>query len=140
MAFGRLSGTGRTQVTAEINMIPMIDVMLVLLIIFILTTPLLVHAVKVDLPRVASEADPPLATDITLSLDKDGQVWWGDAMVTTADLEHRLAAEGLKAEAPEVQIRADRAVPYGQVADLMARASRSGLHKLAFVSSPTPPQ
>jgi biopolymer transport protein ExbD len=117
-------------------MIPMIDVMLVLLIVFILAAPLLVHAVKVDLPRETSQADHPRPADITLSIDKDGQIWWGTAALSAADLDQRMEQEGGKAETPELHIRADRNVSYGAVADLMALASRKGLHKLAFASDP----
>jgi biopolymer transport protein ExbD len=136
MAFGKFSDDGQAQPTAEINMIPMIDVMLVLLIVFILAAPLLVHAVKVDLPRETSQADHLHPADISLGIDKDGQIWWGMAPVTAADLDQRLEEEGRKAETPELHIRADRNVSYGHVADLMALASRKGLHKIAFVSDP----
>lgn len=138
MAFGRFSDGGQNQPMAEINMIPMIDVMLVLLIVFILAAPLLVHAVKVDLPSETSQADHPLPADITLSIDKDGQIWWGSDPVAATDLDRHLEEEGAKAETPELHIRADRNVAYGRVADLMALASRKGLHKLAFVSDPSP--
>ena len=136
MAFGKFSDDGQSLPTAEINMIPMIDVMLVLLIVFILAAPLLVHAVKVELPRETSQADHPLSADITLGIDKDGQVWWGTDAIAAADLVQRLEQEGRKEETPELHIRADRNVSYGHVADLMALASRKGLHKMAFVSDP----
>jgi biopolymer transport protein ExbD len=136
MAFGKFSDDGQSQPTAEINMIPMIDVMLVLLIVFILAAPLLVHAVKVDLPRETSQSDHPLPSDITLCIDKDGQVRWGADPVNVIELERRFDEAGRKTEAPELHIRADRNVTYGYVADLMALASRKGLHKMAFVSDP----
>jgi biopolymer transport protein ExbD len=136
MAFGKFSDAGQSQPMAEINMVPMIDVMLVLLIVFILAAPLLVHAVKVDLPRDTSQADHPLPADITLGIDREGQIWWGTALVTTAELDRRLEQEGGKPETPELHIHADRNVSYGHVADLMALASRKGLHKMAFVSDP----
>ncbi|PPQ37762.1 ExbD/TolR family protein [Rhodopila globiformis] len=129
---------GAEQPMAEINMIPMIDVMLVLLVVFILTAPLLAQAVKVDLPREVAAADSPLPADITLSVDKDGQVWWDTAAVTPAELDRRLDDAGRQADPPEVRIRADRAVDYGHVADVMALAARKGLHRLAFVSDPAP--
>jgi biopolymer transport protein ExbD len=136
MSFGKFSAGDQSQPTAEINMIPMIDVMLVLLIVFILAAPLLVHAVKVDLPHETSQPDHPLPADIALSIDKEGQVWWGTEAVAPAELERRLDEEGRKPETPEIHLHADRATAYGPVADVMALASRKGLHKLAFVSDP----
>jgi biopolymer transport protein ExbD len=140
MEFGGFTPDDADQPTAEINMIPMIDVMLVLLIVFILAAPLLARAVKVDLPREVATADRPLPADITVSVDKAGQVWWENTPVTAAELDRRLDDEGRKADPPEVHIRADRDVTYGHVADLMALASGKGLHKLAFVSDPVPRQ
>jgi len=136
MAFGSFSGDDTAQPTAEINMVPMIDVMLVLLIVFILAAPLLAQAVKVELPRESVPADQARPADITVSIDKDGQAWWETAAVDAAELTHRLEEEGRKADPAELHIRADRAVAYGHVADVMAQASRQGLHKLAFVSDP----
>ena len=138
MEFGGFTPDDADQPTAEINMIPMIDVMLVLLIVFILAAPLLARAVKIDLPREVAAADHPLPADITVSIDKAGQVWWDNAPVTAAELDHRLDAAGRKADPAELHIRADRDVTYGHVADLMALAARKGLHKLAFVSGPVP--
>ncbi len=138
MEFGTFIPDDADQPAAEINMIPMIDVMLVLLIVFILAAPLLTRAVKIDLPREVAAADRPLPADITLSLDKAGQVWWQNAPVTPAELALRLDAAGRQADPPELHIRADREVAYGHVADLMALASGKGLHKLAFVSDPVP--
>lgn len=138
MAFGKFSSDGRQQPNAEINMIPMIDVMLVLLIIFILSAPLLVHAVKVALPQETTQPDQPQPEDIAISIDKDGGVWWGTDPVEPAELARRLAEAGAKPETPELHIRADRDAVYGHVADLMAAAANAGLHKLAFVSDPSP--
>jgi len=136
MSFGKFSADDGAQPTAEINMIPMIDVMLVLLIVFILAAPLLVQAVKVELPKESAAADQARPTDISLSLDKDGQVFWETTAVDPAELTRRFEEEGRKPDPAELHIRADRAVAYGHVADLMAQASRQGLHKLAFVSDP----
>lgn len=139
MTFGKFSTDGVDQPATEINMVPMIDIMLVLLVIFIMAAPLLTRAVKVDLPHESAAVDHRQPADITLSVDKAGQVWWGDAPIAPADLARRLDEAGRQADPPELHIRADRAAAYGGVADLLALASHKGLYKFAFVSDPPSP-
>jgi len=138
MAFGKFSDDGLGQPSAEINMVPMIDVMLVLLIVFMLAAPLLTQAVKIDLPREAAAAEQPEPANVTVSIDAAGQVWWDGSAVNTNELARRLDEASHLADPPELRIRADRATAYAHVADLMAAASERGLHKLAFVSDPIP--
>ena len=136
MTFGGLQSGGRAQDIAEINMIPLIDVMLVLLIIFIITAPLLTHAVKVDLPQAASEPAPPQPDAIQLSIQADGTVFWNTDEVDANTLQTRLAAAGQQSPQPELHLRADGELAYKHVARLMADASRAGLTKLGFVTDP----
>ncbi|MFN3751851.1 MAG: ExbD/TolR family protein [Thiobacillus sp.] len=136
MAFGGLHAGGRTQDIAEINMIPLIDVMLVLLIIFIITAPLLTHAVKVDLPAAASQPAPPPADAIQLSIQADGTVFWNTEAVDAATLQARLAAAGRQSPQPELHLRADGELAYKHVARLMSDAARAGLTRLGFVTDP----
>ena len=140
MAFASMDG-GEDEPLAEINMVPLIDVMLVLLIIFMVTAPLLTHAVKVDLPKAASTASEPRPEAIELSIDRDGQVFWNGQAIEATDLETRLAEAGANtgqaAVVPELRLRADRQTPYEKVAQVMSAASRHGLTRLGFVTDPS---
>ncbi len=128
---------------ADINMTPLIDVMLVLLVIFILTAPLLTHAIRLDLPRAASAAAADTPQTITVALDAAGKLYWNDAPtpITQAELQTRLnaAARSGAAEAPELHLRADQAVPYRAVAAVMAAAQQAGLDRIGFVTAPATP-
>lgn len=137
MAFGSLPGDEDEQPLSEINMIPMIDVMLVLLIVFMITAPLLTNAVKLDLPKASSQLNQPKPEVITLSIDSAGKTYWNEQEVDeTALLARMESASKAPGELPEIQLRIDRRVEYGTIADVMAAASRHGLHKIAFVSQP----
>ena len=137
MAFGKLSSDSDDQPLSEINMIPMIDVMLVLLIVFMITAPLLTNAVKLDLPEASSQANQPKQDDISLSIDGAGKMYWNDKPVDEAALIAQMSAVDQKAqELPEIQLRIDKSVEYGAIAKVMALASQHGLHKIAFVSQP----
>lgn len=122
----------------EINMTPLIDVMLVLLVIFIITAPLMVNTVKVDLPQAhAPSTVDTHAPTLAVAIDKDGMVYVRDQVVTDIALEQVLRqAANLNAQT-EVQLRADRAVPYGRVLEFMALTNRAGLSRVAFVSRPS---
>lgn len=137
MAFGGFNNPGRPQATAEINMIPLIDVMLVLLVIFIVTAPLLTHAVRVDLPQASSAPAPADPQAIELSIDAQGQTHWNAEPVSEAELAARLAATAQRQPQPELRLRADGAVPYRQVARVMAAAARAGQQRVGFVTVPT---
>jgi biopolymer transport protein ExbD len=136
MAFGAFDhGTGG-QPMAEINMIPLIDVMLVLLVIFIITAPLLTHAVKVDLPKASSQANQTKPDNIQLAVLKTGEVLWNGEALDRSSLEQRLSAAAKLSPQPEVHIRGDGAAEYRHVAQLMSAAARAGLGRIGFVTDP----
>ena len=137
MAFGGFDrGSGQAPM-AEINMIPLIDVMLVLLVIFIITAPLLTHAVKLDLPKASSNADIQKPEKIEFAINNQGQLFWNGERISREDAAAKFAEEGKKRPQPEVYLRADQNVPYRYVAETLADASKAGLSKIAFVSEPT---
>ncbi|MGB7990421.1 MAG: biopolymer transporter ExbD [Candidatus Methylophosphatis roskildensis] len=126
---------------AEINMVPMIDVMLVLLIIFIITAPLLTHAVKVDLPRAQSEVNHPPPEHIQIGIDADARIYWSGEAVSLEQLAERMRAAAAADPRTELQLRADQAVAYRVVAQVMSEAARHGLARIGFVTEPaTPPR
>ena len=137
MAFGGINPASSSPDVAEINMIPLIDVMLVLLVIFIITAPLLTHAVKIDLPAAASAPSAPLPDTIALSIKADGSVYWNDAPVDAAAWQAQMQRAAAHTPQPEIHIRADGGVAYRHVATVMADAARAGLTKLGFVTDPT---
>lgn len=137
MAFGKLSDDGGGQPQSEINMIPLIDVMLVLLIVFMITAPLLSNAVKVDLPQASSSPEDIKNNDIKLALKASGELFWSGEAISRDALELRLQNAAKQQPVPELHIHADRNLDYGKVADIMALSSRSGVSKIAFVSEPT---
>ena len=135
MAFG--SGLDdNDEVMSEINMTPLVDVMLVLLIIFIITVPVLTHAVKVDLPQAENQRNSVESETVTLTVSRDGALHWNRDAISLAVLEERLQQATLQQPQPEVHIRADQAVEYGQVAQAMAMIQRAGIEKLGFVTDP----
>jgi len=125
-----------TEVMNEINMTPLVDVMLVLLIIFIITVPVLTHSVKVDLPRADNTPNELKPETINLAVNADGNIFWNETQVTMEDLDLRLAAEANKQPQPEVHIRGDRTVDYEHVIKTMAAVQRAGILKLGFVTEP----
>ena len=136
MAFGGLSNQRGAQPVAEINMIPLIDVMLVLLVIFIVTAPLLTHAVKIDLPRASSELNTPKRENIHLSIDAAGTVYWNGERVEGSALQARMAESARLDPQPELHIRADGELAYKQVVSVMSHASKAGLTRIGFVTDP----
>ncbi len=135
MAFGG-GFDSDNEVMSEINMTPLVDVMLVLLIIFIITVPVLTHSVKVDLPRVSNEKQEIKPQTITLTVKADGSVFWDDSPIDAAVLELKLSEQAQKQPQPEVHIRGDKAAPYEHVLKTMAAVQQSGLLKLGFISEP----
>jgi biopolymer transport protein ExbD len=121
---------------AEINMIPFIDVMLVLLVIFIVTAPLLTHAVRIDLPQASALPNPPPPGHVDLAIGADAQLFWNGQAITASGLDDRLRAAAAQTPQPELQLRAERVTPYGKVAEVMAAASRAGLSRIGFVTEP----
>jgi biopolymer transport protein ExbD len=137
MAFASLDSGDDNLPLAEINMVPLIDVMLVLLIIFMVTAPLLTHAVKIDLPRAASTPNVVKAAHVQLTIDAAGRVFWNGEPLQPAHLSERLAAAGAQATPPELHIRAERTTPYEQIAQVMSQAARHRVFTIGFVTDPT---
>ena len=139
MAFGSFNSHGAGAPQSEINMVPLIDVMLVLLVIFILTAPLLSHAVHIDVPQATSAPDQPDPAKIDLAIDADGKMFWNDQPIAEDELETRFAVVSKQDPQPELHLRADKGTRYEVLAKVMADASRSGMHKIGFVSTPDAP-
>ena len=137
MAFGTQDETD--EVMNEINMTPMVDVMLVLLIIFIITVPVLQHSVNIDLPRATSTPQQARPETIRLAVDARGQYWWNDLQLAEKDLAPRLQAEAARTPQPELHIRGDKAARYEFVAQAMAAAQQAGLRKIGFITEPKAP-
>jgi len=136
MAFGSMDSGETGAPLAEINMVPLIDVMLVLLIIFMVTAPLLTHAVKVDLPKAASAPNDARRENVQLAIDAASQVFWNGEPVDQAALAQKLAMAARIEPQPELHIRAERSTPYDQVAQVMSAAARNGLTRIGFVTDP----
>lgn len=136
MAFGRLPGGDEEQPVSEINMIPMIDVMLVLLIVFMITAPLLTHAVKLQLPQASSSPNQIEPQSVMISLDAGSRCYWNGEAITREALTQKLAQLGAQEESPMIQLYVDRQVPYAELASLLAESSHYGLQKIAFVMTP----
>ena len=127
------------QMLSEVNMIPFIDVMLVLLIIFIITVPVIKHAVNIDLPQASNQKLLDKPENIRLSVDANGTYFWNDTKVEDTDFEQRLQAAAAQEPQPELHIRGDKAVRYERVAQAMAAAQRAGVRKIGFVTEPAAP-
>ena len=136
MAFGGLVNDAGDGDNAEINMIPLIDVMLVLLVIFIITAPLMTHAVKVNLPVAASQPSPDKPETVNLSIKADGSVYWNAEPVDTAAWQARTDLAAQKNPQPEIHLRADGDLAYRNVVQIMSDAARAGLTRLGFVTDP----
>ena len=119
---------------SEINMTPLVDVMLVLLIIFIITVPVMKHAVPVELPRASSQAPDPAATSIRLTVDAQGVFYLNDVQVSDDELDRLLREQAARQPQPQVHLKGDRAVRYERVAQAMAAVQRAGLHQIGFVT------
>lgn len=136
MAFGGINKSVSSQPMAEINMVPMIDVMLVLLIIFIVTAPLLTHAVKLELPQASSTPNITKPDNIQLAIDAEGAVHWNGEFVDIETMRTQMSAAALLQPQPELHLRADRSTPYEKLAQVMSEAARSGLTKIGFITEP----
>ena len=136
MAFGSFRQGSAPAPMAEINMIPLIDVMLVLLVIFIITAPLLTHAVKVDLPKASSSPNITRPENVQLVIDAEGRVFWNGEVLGRDGWRQRMQSAAALKPQPEVHLRADGAVAYRRVAEVMADAAKSGLTRIGFVTDP----
>ena len=134
MAFG--TQDDQDEVMNEINMTPMVDVMLVLLIIFIITVPVMKHAVNIDLPRASNVPQDAKPETIRLSVDAAGDFFWNEAKVTEEAMLLQLKAAATQTPQPELHIRGDKAVRYERVATAMAAAQQAGVRKIGFVTEP----
>ena len=136
MAFGGFGNGGAQAPMSEINTTPLVDVMLVLLIIFMITAPLLTHAVKIDLPTATNAPNEAPPDTTTLSLDAEGALYWNDTPLPREMLPARLDAMATQQPQPELHLRADKATRYEAIAEIMAAARQAGINKLGFVTAP----
>jgi biopolymer transport protein ExbD len=136
MAMSPFAGDDDDGLMNEINMTPLVDVMLVLLIVFMVTIPVIRHAVKIDLPHASSQKEDTKPAQVTVSIDADGNVLWDSAKVDDAALAAKIAAAAQANPQPELHLDADRKVPYEKVAQVMSAAQAGGLTKIGFVTQP----
>lgn len=138
MAFGKFDSDSDSEdeVLSEINMIPLIDVMLVLLIVFIITVPVIRHAVQLELPQATSQPSQERPATIRLAIDAQGQYHWNEAAISDQELQTRLDAAAAQQPQPELHLSGDKAVRYERVAQAMAAAQRAGLGKIGFLTRP----
>jgi biopolymer transport protein TolR len=134
MAFGRLERTKGQEPMSEINVTPLVDVMLVLVVIFIITAPLLASSIRLDLPRAEGTQAADAPRFVTLVLDRAGQAFLNDKPVTALELADQLAGAGRQNPEMEVQLRADQGVPYGKVVEVMGLVHKAGLSRIGFVA------
>jgi biopolymer transport protein TolR len=140
MSFGRLERAEGAQPMSEINVTPMVDVMLVLLVIFILTAPLLASSIKLDLPKTDAATSGASPKFVTLVVDKSGQIFLNEKPVAIEELRASLTRTASLNPDTEVQLRADETVPYGKVVEVMGAAQKAGLNRIGFVAeAPTVP-
>lgn len=136
MSFGGFDSHKQRQPLADINVVPLVDVMLVLLVIFIITAPLLTHSVKIDLSKASSNPNITKPEHIELAIREDGSLFWNGELVPFDALPSRFAMEVKNEPQPELHIRADRLAHYEYVAKVMSEAAKQGLLRIGFVTDP----
>jgi biopolymer transport protein TolR len=136
MAFGRLERTKGEPPMSEINVTPLVDVMLVLVVIFIITAPLLASSIRLDLPKAEGAQPGDAPRSVTLVVDKAGQLFLNDKPVAAPQLAEQLSATAKQNPETEIQLRADQGVPYGKVVEVMGIAHKAGLSRIGFVAEP----
>ncbi len=136
MAQGNFNRYRGSMPMADMNVVPLVDVMPVLLVIFIVTAPLLTHSVKIDLPKASSSVNITQPEHVELAIRESGELFWNGEAVPMELLASRFAAEAVREPQPELHIRADRHVHYEKVAQVMALAAKGGLVRIGFVSDP----
>jgi biopolymer transport protein ExbD len=136
MAFGGLNESDESRPMAQINMIPLIDVMLVLLIIFIITAPLITHSVRINLPQASASVNPEKPEKVTLSIDDQGEMYWNNSLIDMARLQDNLVQTAHRKPQPVLQLRAEKTTQYQRLAEVMAAAQRAGIEKMGFVTEP----
>ena len=139
MAFASFDSRSAGAPMAEINMVPLIDVMLVLLVIFIVTAPLLTQAVKLELPKANARPNIVKADKVEFAIDAAGQRFWNGEPVDRTEAAKRFLEEGKKQPQPEIHLKADQSVAYRSVAQTLADATKAGLTKVGFISDPEAP-
>jgi biopolymer transport protein TolR len=139
MAFGRLERSSAPPPMSDINMTPLIDVMLVLLVIFMITAPLMSASLKLDLPKTEAATASDVPDFIAVAIDPAGQLYVGEKPVALSAFAERMTQAAKKNPQTEVQLRADKSVPYGRVAELIGLVQKAGLSRIGFVTEPVPP-
>ena len=134
MAFGRLERTQGDAPISEINVTPLVDVMLVLVVILIITAPLLASSIRLDLPKADGTQAADAPRFVTVVLDRSGQLFFNDKPVAAPALAEQLAAAAKQNPDTEIQLRADEGVPYGRVVEVMGVAHKAGLTRIGFVA------
>ena len=137
MRFGRLERGSQPQPMSDINMTPLIDVMLVLLVIFIITAPLMSSSLRLDLPKTAGAKPTDAPSFVTVAVSPQGALFWGDEAVDGDQLKARIRDAAQRNPATEVQLRADQSVPYGRIAELIGLVQDGGLSRIGFVTEST---
>jgi biopolymer transport protein TolR len=139
MAFGRLERRTGANPMSDINMTPLIDVMLVLLVIFMITAPLMTSSLKLDLPKTEGARPTDAAQFVTVAVDPQGKLYWGDEVLDADALKRRVREAAQRNPATEVQLRADKSVPYGRIAELIGLVQEGGLVRIGFVTESSAP-
>ena len=139
MTFGRLERTKSAEPMSDINVTPLVDVMLVLVVIFIITAPLLASSIKLELPKTNAAQISEAPKFVTVVIDKSAQVFLNDQKTSLAALTDSLRKSAAANPETEVQLRADEAVPYGRVVEVMGVAQKAGLNRIGFVAQPISP-
>ncbi len=134
MAFGRLERKSGAAPMSDINMTPLIDVMLVLLVIFMITAPLMTSSLKLDLPKTEGAKPTDASQFVTVAVNPQGQLYWGDEAISAEQLKLRVRESALRNPGTEVQLRADQSVPYGRIAELIGLVQDGGLSRIGFVT------
>lgn len=135
MGFGRLERSKGSEPMSEINVTPLVDVMLVLVVIFIITAPLLASSIKLDLPKTDTAKASDATKFVTIVVDKSAKVFLNDQPIELPALSESLQKSAKANPETEVQLRADEAVPYGKVVEVMGVAQKAGLNRIGFVAS-----
>jgi len=134
MAFGRLERSTGPQPMSDINMTPLIDVMLVLLVIFMITAPLMTSSLKLDLPKTDAAQPTDTPQFVSVAIDPQGKLYFGEEALDVPAFAARIADAARKNPQTEVQLRADKNVPYGRVAELIGMVQKAGLSRIGFVA------
>ena len=139
MAFGRLSSRSSDVPMSDINVAPLVDVMLVLLVIFMVTAPLMSSAIRLNLPQTERLAAGPSASSMVLAVDAQGAFYLNDRVITAQDLQAQLSSAAQRNLQTELELRADASVPYGRVVEAMSMAQKAGLTRIGFVAQVVSP-